>query len=294
MADYEWTIALASCGLAATLIGLGAARVRRDCRSLRLEGIRATRMAKRLLVNLQQHRGMAAAYLSGDRSFAARLEQKQAAIEQDMAALDAERALGLMTLPRWDALRQGWNALREGVLGMPLEESFRQHSELIRGVLYLMGDMAERSQIGGTCGADAALVNALWTKLPAAAEGLGQARGVGAGVAAKGHCSGVARIKLRFLAERIGETMERVSGDLQLAARTDARITPVARSWESAHGDVREFLSLLDTALLKADTPAIDAERYFAAATRTLDAVYQVFDQASDVLQNAVAEPAPA
>ena len=186
--------------LAAAAIGLAYfinSKGRQGCLSLRLEGIRVNRLTRQLLFDLQQHRGMASACLGGDRSFGPRLEQKQAGIERDMAELDVaapnvSRAQGLMTVPRWEDIRSDWQALRREVLTLTSAESFRRHSMLIRAVLYSMGDVAERSQIGGTCAADAVLVNALWSKLPVAAEGLGQARAIGSSVAAQGYCSGVA------------------------------------------------------------------------------------------------------
>lgn len=289
MANYEWMglLGLTALGLAWVYVLNRSAR--RHCISLRLTGIRVNRLVKQLLLDLQQHRGMAGAYLGGDKSFATRIEQKRSAIERDLSALDELRGLGLMTLSRLDGISQDWQALRKEITALTLEASFLRHSELIRAVLYLMGDVAERSQIGGICAADAALVNALWSKLPAAAEGLGQARAMGASVAAQGYCSSVARIKLRFLEERVGETMGWVSRDLARAGLAQAQVEPVSRAWEASHQTVREFLALLDETLINAERPAIDAEHYFGAATKTLDSVFRVFDQASDVLENAMA-----
>ncbi len=289
MANYKWIGFLVLTALALALIYAANRNTRGQCLSLRLTGIRVNRLVKQLLLDLQQHRGMAGAYLGGDKSFAARIEQKRSAIERDLSALDELRGLGLMTLPRLDGIRNDWQAVRKEIAGLTVEASFRRHCELIRGVLYLMGDVAERSQIGGACAADAALVNALWSKLPAAAEGLGQARAVGASVAAQGYCSSVARIKLRFLEERVGETMAWVSRDLARAGLAQTQVEPVSRAWEASHQAVREFLALLDKTLINAERPTIDAEHYFAAATKTLDSVFRVFDQASDVLESAVA-----
>ncbi|MHB9118145.1 MAG: nitrate- and nitrite sensing domain-containing protein [Burkholderiales bacterium] len=289
MADYAWIGLLVLAALALALIYAANRTSRGHCFSLRLSGIRVNRLVKQLLLDLQQHRGMASAYLGGDKSFAARLEQKRGAIERDLAALDEQRGLGLMTLPRLEGIRKDWQALRKDIAGLTMEASFLRHCELIRAVLYLMGDVAERSQIAGTCAADAALVNALWSKLPAAAEGLGQARAMGASVAALGYCSSVARIKLRFLEERVGETMGWVGRDLARAGQFQAQVEPVSRAWEVSHQAVREFLALLDETLINAEQPTIDAEHYFGAATQTLDSVFRVFDQASDMLENAMA-----
>jgi len=171
-------------------------------------------------------------------------------------------------------------------MALPAEESFSRHCELIRAVLYSMGDVAERSQIVGVCAADFALVDALWNKLPAVAEGLGQARGMGSSVAAKGYCSSVSRIKLRFLEEHIGETVGCVDSDL--AHADTAQAATFARAWEETHAAVREFLALLDEKLINVERPAIDAGHYFSAGTKAMDAVFHAFDQACAAMENAL------
>lgn len=277
--------------LAAVAIGLAFSLNRKNlknCQSLRIEGIRVNRLVMKLLLDLQQHRGMVNAFLNGDSSFKPRLEKKQAEIESSMAKLDALRNKGLLTVQRWDGIRNIWQVLRGEVLTLSTGDSFRRHSELIRAVLYSLGDVAERSQIVSTCTADAALVNALWTDIPSVAEGLGQARGLGAGVAAQGRCSSVARIKLRFLEEQISETMGWVSADLVSAGAAQEKIASIGLAWESANKSIHEFLKLLDEKLINVDRPAIDAEHYFSAATKALDAAFKVFDQASDTLEGAV------
>lgn len=284
MADYVGIFFLA---LAAVVFGaayFSNRSSRGKALALRLEGIRINRLTKQLLLDLQQHRGMVNAFLSGDPSFKLKIEQKQAAIGKDIVAIDAAHAEGLMTAQRWQGIRSDWQALRAQALTLPAEDSFRRHSELIRAVLYSMGDVAERSQIIDLCTADCALVDALWSKLPAVAEGLGQARGMGSSVAAKGYCSSVARIKLRFLEERVSETIGWVNDDL---AHADlAQAASFTRAWKETHAAVHEFLALLDEKLINAERPAIDAEHYFNAGTKALEAVFHAFDQASSALEN--------
>lgn len=251
---------------------------------LRLDGIRVNRLTKQLLLDLQQHRGMVNAFLSGDSSFKQKIEQKQAAIGQDIAALNTFHGQGLMTEKRWEGILGDWQALRTGCLALAAEDSFHRHSELVRAVLYSMGDIAERSQIVGMCATDFTLVDALWSKLPAVAEGLGQARGLGSSVAAKKYCSSVARIKLRFLEEHVRETMGIVNNEL---AHADlAQAGSFIQTWKETYSSVQEFLTLLDEKLIGTEHPTIDAEHYFNAGTKALDAVFHVFDQASTALES--------
>ena len=178
---------------------------------------------------------------------------------------------------RWDDILTGWQSLRKQVLTLTPEESFRQHVALVRLIVYLMGDVAERSQIVGQHSIDAALVNTLWSKLPIAAEGLGQARALGAGAAAKGVCNGVTRTRLRFLLGRVGETVKAVSDDLARADATQA--ANMMHAWQSSAQSVNVFLTLLEEKIINTEKPLINAEQYFSAATQTIDTLFAVFDQ---------------
>lgn len=256
------------------------------CRALRLEGVRINRLLKQLLVDLQQHRGMMTVLLGGDASFKSRIEQKQATISQDFATLDASDTKGLMTKERWESVRNDWQALRTEARSLSVEASFKRHSELIRAMLYLIGDVAERSQLVGTCAADFNLVDALWGKLPSVAEGLGKARGLGAGAAAKGYCSGVTRTKLRFLEEFVAKTIVYVDKELDHADLSHA--PSFNQAWKDAHTAVHDFLHLLDERMLGVEQPTIDAEHYFSAATKAIEAVFHAFDQASSTLEESL------
>ena len=69
-------------------------------------------------------------------------------------------------------------------------------------------------------------------QLPALSEALGQARAISAGVAARGQCTAVARVRLAYLASRI-ETPERrlPSGAGRQPAQPPARHA----RWPGAH-----------------------------------------------------------
>lgn len=290
MDNFEW-IAYAAPAIAA-LVGFAHFANRKDRKSrlsLRLEGIRTNRLVKQLMINTQMHRGMVSAFLSGDKSFRPRIEQKQTEIDRDIASLDPLRDQGLMTPARWEGIKRDWQGLRKEAVTLSLEDSFHRHSDLIRGILYTMGDVAGRSQIAGASEADAALVNALWSDLPSAAEGVGQARGLGTGVAAKGYCAGVARIKLRFLEERIRETMAHVNRDLASAGRSQSLEPAITQAWDATDKTVHEFLAMLEKELINAEQLTIAADHYFSASTKSLDAMFKVFDQASDALEKSAA-----
>lgn len=288
MANYELIFIPALVLFAMGISFFSNRRGRKACIALRLDGIRINNLAKQLLLDLQQHRGMVNAFLSGDSSFKPKIEKKQAAIKQDLAALNTSQSLRLMTEKRWEDILAGWQALSAECLSLPAEDSFQRHCELIRAVLYTISDIAERSQIADVCASDFALVDTLWRQLPAVAEGLGQTRAVGASVAAKGSCSSVARIKLRFLEEHVREMLELVNNGLNHVDFPQA--ASFAKTWQGTHAAVHDFLALLNAKLIDTECPAIDAEHFFNAGTKVLDAVFLAFDHATTALEDNLIE----
>ena len=286
MAILEWIILLAIFAAIAWLAHSANSKGRQDCLSLRQDGIRINRLIKQLLVNVQQHRGMMNAFLNGDKSFGVKIEQKETGIENNLAALESLYKPALMPKERWGAIRGMWQSLHKEAHSLAAEDSIRRHSELIRAIIYLMGDVAERTQITGANPADAALASALWHKLPMAAEGLGQARALGAGAAAKGYCSGVTRIRLHFLEKRIRETIEWVNDDLSRAAPVQAAY--MTKLWGETQKIVNDFLALLEKEIICTEKPSVDAEHYFSSATKTIDALFSVYDQVLDALEKSL------
>jgi hypothetical protein len=251
-------------------------RIRRLAREQRRLGIAINRRLRSLIADIQQHRGMVNAWLNGDAGFKSRIHQKQQAIDACLAELDRQQAPELMTPARWGRIRSRWQALRQDSLNAAVTDSFELHGELIRQVLFLMGDVAERSQFQLDGHSEPAVVEMVWTRIPAVAECIGQARAVGAGVAAAAHCSSVQRIKLRFLREKVLDIM----ADL---ASTDLSGTVLVapRTQQCVH----RFLDELEARILASERPLIGADAYFALATEALDAVFAIFDAASDRME---------
>jgi len=282
MINLEWVLLFVLVVAVSCVFVVNGKRMRKYL-SLQRDGISASRLVKQLLFDVQQHRAMASALLNGDESFASKLKRKQVDIERGISALNACRNPELIIDERWNDILTGWQSLCKDVLTLTPEDSFRRHVALVRIIVYLMGDVAERSQIVGPRAIDVALVNALWSKLPNAVEGLGQARALGTGVAVKGSCNGVTRTRLRFLLGRVRETVELVSDDLARADATQA--ANMMRAWQSTAQSVNNFLVLLEEKIINAEKPSIDAEHYFSAATQTIDALFAVFDQVTSDIE---------
>ncbi len=245
------------------------------------EVIATSRVLFDLVVNLQQHRGMSSAWLSGDASFAARLRDKQAAIDSLLPALQRDaRAEGERHAPCFTGNEVAlfvfrWRSLVDALAGKTPEQSIAEHSQLISQLLNWLAAVGEarleplldRADQVGT-------VRNFAYRLPALAECLGQMRAIGSSVAARQACSPVARVRLMFLVSKVEGLLEQA-----LRASSAGQSSPRARS------AIVELIGLVRSSILAGDGIKVSPEQYFGVATRAVDAVVAWVGESGQALE---------
>lgn len=220
-----------------------------------------------LVGHFQQHRGMSSALLSGDKAFRARLDRKAQEVEallpalRELARLETEMPFPCLTSNQLSLFKFHWQELREKLEGLSVEQSIAQHSFLIAELLKWLAALGE-SRLEPAIG-DSALVRNYLCRLPALTECLGQARALGASVAARHACSAVARVRLMFL-----------------VARAEALLSQAADSYsglpeaERATLAVQQMARVVRTQMLLSSGITVGAEEYFQIATQAIDSVF--------------------
>src|SRR5580765_6051332 len=141
-----------------------------------------------LLKNLQQHRGMAATWLSGDASFKGRLAGKRADIENDLKIVDGvDRRLdgALHTSKEWSVLSSAIRNILEKTEGRSAEESFEQHTRVIEDMIAMVESVGDTSKLTLDPDLDSYyLMNVVIFQGPELGELLDKARGLGSRIAA--------------------------------------------------------------------------------------------------------------
>lgn len=260
--------------LAFSIASAGFHRVRRLRKTLRqrqTDSIQLIRLLKELLSQIQNHRGLVSVLLNGDTRKRSEITDKQDEITRSFQYLARHHNPTLLTPTRMQRICDYWQDIVEQLTSLTAEQSFDRHSALIRQVLFQIGDTADNGQLQELPEIAQPLVT-LWANLPAAAETIGQARAVGAGVAAAGHCDSVARIKLRYLHQRVAAALDTLAAQPESAAST-------------CPGKVEHLLNELEQHLLLPAKPTISAAHYFQLASEALNAVYGLFEQANARLE---------
>ena len=99
-----------------------------------IRGLDYHRPLVKLLQDLQQHRDISAAWLSGDPAFKERLDSKTADVENDVKKVDEiDRGLnGVLRIgTEWTALNASIRELLAISRGLPADQNFLQHTKVI-------------------------------------------------------------------------------------------------------------------------------------------------------------------
>ena len=153
-----------------------------------------------LIKLLQEHRGMTNGYLNGDKSFREDIMAKRTEITAQFDAIDAvtaEHGSTLRASDRWASLKEKTTNLMGQAFNLQAKDSFAQHTALIGEVIAFIAHVGDTSNLVFDPDQDSYyLMDATVFVLPELTEILGQARGMGAGIAARGVVTSAERDEL--------------------------------------------------------------------------------------------------
>jgi len=234
--------------------------------------------ARFLVEHLPQHRGMANAFLKGDASFEEKLKTLHIKIEEDFSDLQqiTEHQLSVLNIDDLHLIHSEWRSIKETLYGLDPETSFSRHTLLISSLLDKIEDIAELVSLYEYDKTYHLLIKAVISDLPRLTESLGQARGIGTGIATLTHCSIADQIKLNFLSEKCSVIFKNT-------------VTPLLNSNNkalSSHEDSlrhcldsgQSFIISIHDDLINAQKIEIDPTQYYDNATRAIEESFKLFD----------------
>jgi len=254
--------------------------------TLRSRGMADVVMLRRVLEVMPQHRGMANALLQGDESFRSKLSQLQGEIDVAMRPLVELSAGGdpWLVAARVMRVQDGWSLIKQQLSSFAPAESFARHTTLMTEILYLMNDVADAA--GLLVGdADARLIDAAVNQLPLVTETLGQARGMGTGVAARGKCATDMRVKLRYLLDNTRQVSTDVAQGMRSTLQSDAGLKARAETaLEESQQATQGFLDMLESRIIRAERIDIEPTEYYSAGTEAIQHSFALLDAINNAL----------
>lgn len=245
---------------------------RSQYRHRRRNGLKAVEESIALMTVIQQHRGLSAALLNGDKSFAAKVQAKQAEIHAAYKTLsDHVTNTPALYSSRTDmeAIDAEWGELRAKVHNLDPTQSYIMHTDLVRHVLYFINDIGERSGLLENRNRYLVkLTDTLLLRLPVLVETVGQARAMGTGFAAKGKCGAVGRIRLTFLSRRIHDCLSNI----------DPALKDIS---QDSRDKVEALLELLSSRIIGVEHIDIAPDKYFQISTEAIDSCLLLWRKAA-------------
>lgn len=246
----------------------------------------------KVLVGMQQHRGLSSTWLNGDASLAPKVEAKGGEVEQAMTALEllAGRHAGLLGQQTAIArLREEWVAVRQLMPGSAGADNFRRHSAMIDGLLNDFRVVADASGLSFDPYPDSyTLMEAAVSVAPPTMENLGRLRGRAASVAASKNLAPEAAADLNALMilsrNQIGE-MERVLERVLMNAPEAAAALSV--EVESLRDSFSTASLSIQSSVLSGEFSTSGAE-IFRIATAPVDASLRAMETLFDALEGAL------
>lgn len=247
-------------------------------------GVEYNQSLMRLLKDLQHHRGMTNAYLSGAPSFKDAIAAEHSKIEDDIKALDlinSKYGRLLKADDKWEGFKKSWEGLEYTEYNLSPKEFFDSHTEIIAGVISLISYIGETSNLILDPELPTYyLMDCVTFKCPTLIENIGQARG--AGIKATGTHSLNEDEKRQFIIQvgLIKASYAEASETIRKAFSANQEIKPRMEGVVNAFDrDIEAFLDTLDREIINATKIIINPSDYYEAATKVIDSGFNLYDR---------------
>ncbi|NHZ32854.1 methyl-accepting chemotaxis protein [Massilia rubra] len=234
----------------------------------------------RVIQLTQQHRGLSALVLGGDKGAEDKRAAKQREAEAAFAVVDS-----LMThisdptiAMRWSEPRREWETLRSGVSGktMTVAQSYAAHTALLAKALKVNELIGDYYGLSLDPDKDSyQLIQAMYYQLPYLTEELGQLRAKGAGLLGKKEATQEERQIISSMIGKINDRVQQTTNAFGKAATYNPAIgASMAPLMNDAVTLSTTLTGLATEQILKPEALSYSASEYVAAATRAIDAQF--------------------
>ncbi len=246
-------------------------------------GIEYIQPLRQVMQFFPQHRGMTNGYLNGAEDFKSKILDKRRQIHLAIKAVDnVDQRLGqtLKTSEKWTSIKADWKSLESVAFDLTAEDSFGRHTALIKKVLKFLTYVSEQSKlILDPKINNAYLIDALVRTLPIAIESSGQARGLGAGIVAKGTIRRLESLNLNMLVTKISTNLDDAVTGIRGVFKNEPTFKhALKQDMDNTIHAVHKFVKLSNDAVINSDKIGIDSKEYFTLGTEAIKATYVLYD----------------
>ena len=237
------------------------------------QALKNVKAVKQLIHLIQQHRGMAAAYLNGDTAIHSKIKNLRRQIEMNT---NKSRQDFSSENERWKSFLDHWQRLGTDNALITVDNSFSQHTALISNLLYLVEDEAEKGLLFSEFLPEFPQASYIWREVIGSTELIGQARAIGVGVATQKLCKSTDNIRLNFLQQQIRDVKSTVLNELYCLPHYTNEHNKLIRI---AQEQIEQLINTIDQEFINVDQVTLNQIVYFEQATKVIKSIDDVFEQ---------------
>ena len=242
-----------------------------------------------LLKDLQLHNSAAAAWLSGDASFADKVTGNRTEIEADIAKVDAvDRQLdpALHTSALWNNLRSSIETLLDRTSRLSTDESLEQHQKLIDATAFLISKVSDNSKLTLDPDMDSYyLMNVTMFQGPATSDFLSQSRSLICRMAASNSGGPEQYNKLNRLSILADFSQDGVADSFSRASAFNKTLAPELAASAQASADAVKFTTTTIRNFATNRQLNASAENTNADMSRNINQLFRFEDEATKSLE---------
>lgn len=257
----------------------------------RQAGSEYNEVLKDFLQDVQQHRAISVSVISGSSSDKPKLEEKQAEIQKDIAALNElvkESGSSIQVSDQWAAMKQQWNTLQTNMENMNTQEATNEHIEYISIILDFMVEIGDQSELFlAKAPQNFYIINGVTTTLPNLTEQLGQIRAIGMSIAAQQKITEDQKIQLVSLYASVQNSLEQLEhGKSVIFANQPSLEKSLGVANQNALEETSKFLEFVQQEFSINTSIHVNSDEFYNMATATIDTSFKLYDLETDELHS--------
>lgn len=254
-----------------------------------LRALEYIKTVRQIYQHFPQHRGMTNAYLNGAAEFREKILAKRDEIKADIEAINEVNGRygdEFGVTGSWDAIKSEWSLLEKEAFEGEAGNIFEKHTDLIAEVYRLFKMVSENSGLTLDSEINASfLSDSLVYRLPRVTENLGQARGLGSGIAAQSEITLAQRVKLGVMLANISSNFNEARENVLTSFKHNVRLKEeLEQDLNQAELITGAFRESVKDQLLEALLIDVEPADLFAEGTAAIKATYKLYDHTIPVL----------
>lgn len=246
-------------------------------------GLEYIQTVRQIYQHLPQHRGMTNAYLNGANAFEKKILTKRIEIKADIININNIDALygdEFNTHSLWGSIKKDWLILEKDAFNWPAADIFSRHTRLISKVYSLFEQISNESGLVLDPNINTSfLMDVIIYRTPLVTENLGQSRGMGSGVAARGEITLKQRVRLGMMLANIDSNFASVESNMKIAFKENIGLEEqLSTTLTNASKATASFAHMVKNKILESVTINAQSASIFAAGTEAIKANYKLYD----------------